>query len=218
VSALRRNRQHPNAALLAAAAISAELGAVRKIAKDMSIGVLNAKAVAARAGEAARGFQPIADAIHQLAYDVTQLVRQIDGQSLLVSRKAVQLYHGLESRQRMQLVWKSRELGDAPRHIESLESQMVCCDAKIVQLRSSVQRDIDNLTTLIDEISRNIRASSVVAISSRVEAARARQFRAELEVVADELDIAANQIRKLVDSSRAQLIRVHEAAQAGDPL
>ena len=48
---------------VAVASIATELSAVMDVAKEISLAAANAKAIAFRAGEKAKGFQPITDFI-----------------------------------------------------------------------------------------------------------------------------------------------------------
>ena len=58
--------------LITAATVTAELSKVKKIAKEMSIAVMNAKAISHRAGDAALGFRPITDFIDEMAQAYAQ--------------------------------------------------------------------------------------------------------------------------------------------------
>ena len=58
---------HTENILIIAASVTAELSKVKTIAKEMSITVMNAKAISHRAGEAALGFRPITDFIDEMA-------------------------------------------------------------------------------------------------------------------------------------------------------
>jgi ODP family beta lactamase len=56
--------------------------AVMNVAKDISLAAANAKAIAFRAGEKAKGFQPITDFINELTKDAIQVVVIINQKAL----------------------------------------------------------------------------------------------------------------------------------------
>ncbi len=67
---------------VAVASIAAELSAVMNVAKDISLAAANAKAIAFRAGEKVKGFQPITDFINDLTKDAIQVVVIINQKAL----------------------------------------------------------------------------------------------------------------------------------------
>jgi hypothetical protein len=67
---------HAKSKFVAVASIAAELSAVMHVAKEISLAAANAKAIAFRAGEKAKGFQPITDFINELAKETIELVNE----------------------------------------------------------------------------------------------------------------------------------------------
>ena len=63
---------------IAVATITSELSAVVVIAKEISLAAANAKAIAFRAGDKAKGFQPITDFISDLAKETIERVSAIN--------------------------------------------------------------------------------------------------------------------------------------------
>jgi len=74
---------------IAVASITSELSAVMVVAKEISLAAANAKAIAFRAGDKAKGFQPITDFINELAKETIELVTKINVHALLLYRLTV---------------------------------------------------------------------------------------------------------------------------------
>ena len=70
---------------LAVASVQAELFAVKRISRRISLSAKNAKAIAARAGSQALGFHSITDFIDDVAINTTQLVEKINAEALKLS-------------------------------------------------------------------------------------------------------------------------------------
>ena len=105
--------------LITAATVTAELSKVKKIAKEMSIAVMNAKAISHRAGDAALGFRPITDFIDEMAQDVMQLVIKISKEAFQLSQMAVERTHIVNTQ-----IQYNRVLNHAQeaRHIDSIKT------------------------------------------------------------------------------------------------
>ncbi len=94
---------------VAVASIAAELSAVMEVAKEISLAAANAKAIAFRAGEKAKGFQPITDFINELAKDTIQLVNNINEHALKLYRLTVKQHRMTEACRRFEMVAAAAE-------------------------------------------------------------------------------------------------------------
>lgn len=193
--------------LITAATVTAELSKVKKIAKEMSIAVMNAKAISHRAGDAALGFRPITDFIDEMAQDVMQLVIKISKQAFHLSQMAVERTHILNTEIQYKRILSNAK--DAP-YIDSLKPAVNKIHQQHLIYQATLQKNILELTLLLDEIQYSTKGSQVLSTTSRVEASSARGFRASLEVVADNLEHATDKIRSLVKNSRNKLDNVLE--------
>jgi len=72
-----------------AAIVAADLFTVRTIAREIALGAKNAKVLAVRVGDRARGFQPLTAFIDDLASQTIGLADKVDRESLALSRVAV---------------------------------------------------------------------------------------------------------------------------------
>ena len=188
--------------LITAATVTAELSEVKKIAKEMSIAVMNAKAISHRAGDAALGFRPITDFIDEMAQDVMQLVIKISKEAFQLSQIAIERSHILNTEKQYQRVLKN---GSDARHIESLKPATQRLQQQYLSYQETLQKNIIDLTLLLDDIQSSTKGSQVLSTTSRVEASSAGGFRASLEVVAGNLEEATDKIRKLVKNSHNKL-------------
>lgn len=191
--------------LIAAATISSELHEVRKIAREMSLGVMNAKAVSHRAGETARGFRPITDFIDEMAHEIISLVNQISKQSVEFSHLAVRHRHLSQARARYQNVVKQ---GDTVKYIESLQRVMGKVSADSAQCQKNFTCMTKKLSNLLEDIQRSTRSAQIISATSRIEASRAEGFSQSLEVVANQVDSSTNNIRTRLQSSQDHLANV----------
>ena len=193
--------------LITAATVTAELSKVKKIAKEMSIAVMNAKAISHRAGDAALGFRPITDFIDEMAQDVMQLVIKISKEAFQLSQMAIERSHIISTETQYNRVLKN---GRDAKHIESLKPATQRLHQQYLNYQETLQKNIIGLTLLLDDIQSSTKGSQVLSTTSRVEASSAGVFRASLEVVAGNLEEATDKIRSLVKASHNKLDDVLE--------
>ena len=188
--------------LISAASISADLNEVSRIAKHISVGVKNAKAIAARAGNRARGFQPITDFINEMATDIMSLVDKISREALEITRIASQHSRTLEAKQRMDTVYNDPKGG---RYRDELSKVTQDIDMNVEQQRLIIRQHARSLDFLLSEIAQKVKAAQVISNTSRVEASRAGEYRPNLEVVANNLETETNLIKEHVARCQRRL-------------
>jgi hypothetical protein len=192
-------RQNP---MVAIAGIAADLSSVMHIAWEVTLASKNAMFIASRAGEKARGFQPITGFIDEIASSTTSGVTKINTQALEVSRLAVE-----ESRARDALT-RYRDgvrLGRGGAHISSMGPATRRLEIKLEDLQQAFHARNQILKDLLEDLDDGMRAASAIAAVCRIEASRAAEFRTNLTVVADNLDTAATQIKEKITQSRKRL-------------
>ena len=180
--------------LITAATVTAELSKVKKIAKEMSIAVMNAKAISHRAGEAALGFRPITDFIDEMAQDVMQLVIKISREAFHLSQMAVERTHIINTKEQYNQILKNAK--DAS-YVDSLKPSLKRMQQQQTKYQETLQKKIITLTLLL-------------STTSRVEASSAGGYKASLEVVAENLEQATDKIRSIVKMSSNKLDNVLE--------
>ncbi len=187
---------------VAVASIAAELSAVMEVAKEISLAAANAKAIAFRAGEKAKGFQPITDFINELAKDTIQLVNNINEHALKLYRLTVKENRMREACKRFEMV--SAAAGSAV-YIDSLSQSL----QQARQRRSDCQRqfasDVSELMTQLADVMHPARAARVIAANSRIEASQAGEYLQSLQAVAESVDNAAQIIHDKVHRCRSAL-------------
>lgn len=199
------NNVNSESLLISAASISADLNEVSRIAKHISVGVKNAKAIAARAGNQARGFQPITDFINEMATDIMSLVDKISREALEITRIASSHSRTLEAKKRIDSVYRS----DQPiRYKAELGGVANDIDEKVESQRYTIKKHARRLELLLSEIEQKVKAAQVISNTSRVEASRADEYRQNLEVVAENLLTETDQIKGRVQRCQSRLSSV----------
>ena len=188
--------------LTSAATITARLSEALSTARNMSLGVLNAKAISVRAGDVAKGFQALTVFIDEMTSDVVSTIRGINQASLSITRMAMHRSRLRSSRQRF---YTALEHGKDASHIHSLDRLMVKLDDDYTQLNQQLIDELIHLDDLLDDILASLRPAGIIAANSRIEASRAQNVRANLEVVADSLDESAKRIQEIVMQCKKDL-------------
>ncbi len=191
--------------LIAAATISSELREVRKIAREMSLGVMNAKAISHRAGDTARGFRPITDFIDEMAHEIISLVNRISKESIEFSYLAVRHRHFSQTFRHYQRII---EQGEAVQYIGSLTKVMNKLSSETEQCRKNFVLMTRKLSSLLEDIQRSTRGAQIISATSRVEASRAAGFSQSLEVIANQVDDSTDNIRTRLQISHDHLVGV----------
>ncbi len=208
---IKNERLAEGEVLVSVTVIAAELSEVMKIAKEISIGAKNAKAIAARAGDKARGFQPITNFIDDMARHTLTMVSQIDQEALAVSRIASQEIRINDAKRRMHAVVDRVAHPSALKSFNNVVSQV---DGQLQELRGSFNKRLNHLAELLDSINSDMRAATAISSSCRVEASRAEEFREGLSVVADNLEQAVEIIKKHVKECSSRLQHAQQIKHA----
>jgi len=199
---IKNERLAEGEVLVSVTVIAAELSEVMKIAKEISIGAKNAKAIAARAGDKARGFQPITNFIDDMARHTLTMVRQIDQEALHISRIASQEIRINDAKRRMDDVVRRVQ---NPSALRSFQGAVTRVDNQLAELRNQFNKRLILLAELLDNINSDMRAATAISSSCRVEASRAEEFRQGLGVVADNLEKAVEVIKEHVKECSSRL-------------
>ena len=187
---------------LAVASVQAELFAVKKISKRISLSAKNAKAIAARAGSQAMGFHPITDFIDDVAINITQLVEKINAEALKLSSFAISNRNRSRTIEQMHVA--SNEMLKYADH-NGMKKRLLELENKKKQFLIDYSRKNGDLLELLAEIRNQLQAAEMICTTSRTEATRAGDFQSNLEVVADEVSIAVNNIKDTLQSSKYHL-------------
>ncbi len=187
---------------VAVASIAAELSAVMDVAKEISLAAANAKAIAFRAGEKAKGFQPITDFINELAKETIDLVFTINQHALSLYQLTVNEHRMTEAYNKFVLV---SVLAKGVTYEESLEEPMNRSKEEMLECRRSFKLKVAQLLDQLEEVMHPARAARVIAANSRIEASQAGEYLQSLQAVAESVDNAAQVIHDNVQRCRAAL-------------
>ncbi|MDH5633534.1 MAG: chemotaxis protein [Gammaproteobacteria bacterium] len=200
--------QHSNE-LVSLASIAAELHAVMTVAQGVSLAAKNAKVISAQAGEKGLGFQPITNFIDEISQTAIQGVDEINRKALQLSRLAVTEQRSYDAYRRFSSV-KTR-YQDA-RHIESMYESLQGVQTTMLETSSRFKKDLNHLMRLLESMNETMLSARSIASVSRIVTSDAQEYRAKLQVVADDLDKAAIFIKEKVTDSYKHLNRVEELA------
>ncbi len=187
---------------VAVASIAAELSAVMDVAKGISLAAANAKAIAFRAGEKAKGFQPITDFINELAKETIDLVNAINVHALLLYKLTVNEYRMTGVFQKFELVAVKTENAA---FAESLEQPLLKAKHNMIECRLEFETNVTQLLDQLNEVMHPARAARVIAANSRIEASQAGEYLQSLQAVAESVDNAAQIIHENVQRCRSAL-------------
>lgn len=190
------------AQFIAVASITSELSEVMIIAKEISLAAANAKAIAFRAGDKAKGFQPITDFINELAKETIEKVSSINELALLLYRVTVNEYRKTAAYNRFDQVMK---VSAQAAFSNSMKAPLEIAKAKMQDCRRQFKRDVASLLDQLEAVMHHARAARVIAANSRIEASQAGEYLQSLQTVAESVDNAAHVIHDNVQRCRMAL-------------
>jgi len=187
---------------VAVASITSELSAVMVVAKEISLAAANAKAIAFRAGDKAKGFQPITDFINELAKETIELVTTINVHAISLYRLTVNEYRRTVAYNKFELAVKMA--GDAA-YAQSMQEPLEHAKLSMQDCQRQFKRDVAQLLGQLDAVMHHARAARVIAANSRIEASQAGEYLQSLQAVAESVDKAAHTIHDNVQRCRVAL-------------
>lgn len=191
---------------VAVASIAAELSAVMEVAKEISLAAANAKAIAFRAGEKAKGFQPITDFINELAKETIELVNDINEHALKLYRLTVKEHRMSEACRRFEKVAASAATAT---YASSLNQSLQQARQRRADCRRQFSRHVSELLAQLADVMHPARAARVIAANSRIEASQAGEYLQSLQAVAESVDHAAQIIHDKVHKCRSALTMIN---------
>ncbi len=199
---MKTNTERKKSQFVSVASIATELSDVMVVAKEISLAAANAKAIAYRAGEKARGFQPITDFINELARETIGLVNQINEQASELYETTVSEHRHEEANRQFKAVL---ELGSDAAYVDSLFPIAGRIEDELGEKRHQLKSQVDRLLDQLSEIMHPARAARVIAANSRIEASQAGEFLQSLLTVAESVDKAAELMYTNVQRCRSSM-------------
>lgn len=191
---------------VAVASIAAELSAVLEVAKEISLAAANAKAIAFRAGEKAKGFKPITDFINELAKDTMALVNNINEYAFELYRLTVNEQRMAEACRRFE---DAHRAAQGVRYASSLELPLEQLRERSQICHREFVAQVAGLLVQLADIMHPARAARVIAANSRIEASQAGEYLQSLQAVAESVDNAAQVINDKVNRCRSALTAIN---------
>ena len=173
-----------------------------QVAKEISLAAANAKAIAFRAGEKARGFQPITDFINELAKETIEKVNAINEHALLLYQLTVNEHRTAVACRKFE---EAAALALGARYRDSLNHPAELASRRMQDCRKQFNRDVAQLLEQLQEVMHPARAARVIAANSRIEASQAGEYLQSLQAVAESVDNAAQIIHDNVQRCRSAL-------------
>ena len=183
---------------IVAANISAILSVAQQEAKKLSLTAKNARAIAIRAGEKAMGFKVITDFIDEFANLTIECANEINELSLHFARVAMNSSNYKEYLNRLDQV---KALNPELQHSKVFDSLYTSTSNSADESDDKCQRLVRNLESLLETIQTQMRASGFIAATSKVEAARAEEYKDNLDSVAENIAVASGTIMSCVNKS-----------------
>ncbi|MEQ1527928.1 MAG: chemotaxis protein [Methylococcales bacterium] len=196
------NNNQTKSQFVAVASITSELSAVMVVAKEISLAAANAKAIAFRAGDKAKGFQPITDFINELAKETIELVTNINVYALLLYRLTVNEYRRTAAYNKFE---QAAKLAGGASFVQSMKTPVDSAKNKMQDCQRQFKRDVAMLLGQLEAVMHHARAARVIAANSRIEASQAGEYLQSLQAVAESVDNAAHTIHDNVQRCRIAL-------------
>lgn len=172
------------------------------VAKEISLAAANAKAIAFRAGDKAKGFQPITDFINELAKETIELVTNINVYALLLYRLTVNEYRRTAAYNKFE---QAAKLAGGASFVQSMKTPVDSAKNKMQDCQRQFKRDVAMLLGQLEAVMHHARAARVIAANSRIEASQAGEYLQSLQAVAESVDNAAHTIHDNVQRCRIAL-------------
>lgn len=196
------NADQAKSQFVAVASIASELSAIMDVAKEISLAAANVKAIAFRAGEKAKGFQPITDFINELAKETIELVNNINEHALTLYQITVNEYRMTVAFGKFEQVAKQSK-GAA--YAYTLDHSLLAVKQNMMDCRRDFKVNVEQLQDQLAEVMHPARAARVIAANSRIEASQAGEYLQSLQAVAESVDNAAQVIHENVQRCQSTL-------------
>ncbi len=201
-------KPQPTGTFVLAAEIAGRLHRATKVAERLSLTAKNAHAVSARAGQQASGFRAITSFIEDLA--VTTI-----SQASHISESAVSIAALATNRERTAQAlehFKNVEISATDAlYIDSIQAPTRTARSALSHMDKDFTDRLLKLELQLDETQQQIRAASVISSTSKVEASQAGNFKPQLEVIAENIAMAAEEIKTYLQQARHLLSQANES-------
>jgi|GEM_PF-750082 len=193
--------------LIALASIAAALHGVKEVAWGVSLAAKNAKVISAQAGDKGLGFRPITNFIDEISKQAMQDVNEISSEALKLSIISV---HEQRSRDAYRRFDRARQKNPEAHYISSITQAMESMEKSMSITAQEFKKAFIHLLDLLESMDESMLSAKAIAAVSRIVTADTQEYRAKLEVVANNLEDAAVFIKEKVRDSYRHLNTVHK--------
>ncbi len=202
------SKSQPMGTFVIAAEIAARLYRATRVAEQLSLTAKNAHAVSARAGQQATGFRAITSFIEDLAMTTIS-------QASLISQQAVEVAMLATNRERTtqalnHFISIEQRAADAL-YIDSIQAPANTARQTLMGLDLEFRDKLMNLELQLEETQQQIRAASIISSTSKVEASQAGKFKPQLDVIAENIALAADEIKNYLRQARQLLTLANQS-------
>jgi len=190
------------AMFVTAARIAAHLYFATQIAKDLSLTAKNARAITARAGQQAAGFTALTTFIQELADKTIKLAQQVNEVAIQISMCATDLERVQHANKEFIRV---KAIGHDALYINSIDNCILRSQQHLQTVSQHFMALRYQLNALVEDTRKQIRFAAVISTMSKVEASNSGVFESQLDVIAANILLAGNDIRKELESAEALL-------------
>lgn len=189
-------------AFVCVAKVASNLFKARKIAQDLSITSKNARALAARAGSSAAGFNEITQFIESLSKVTIDTAGAVNRQAVELTSSAASLFRVEIMLGKLAKVMQATETTEAS--LLSIKNREIGQSHEGLQYQ--INQQTQDLTSQIINARNELRATQVVSVVAKIEAAQANEaFQASLYSVADKVVDAGDAISSHMKDSEQLL-------------
>ena len=195
----RTDSSNQQQAFVALAMISRELYLATNKAQDVSLIAKNARALAVRAGDKVLGFKAITDFIDDLATSTIQMAHDINIQALEVANIGADLQRREYALEQFEIVLQQKDI----KYIDSCRLARDQLQAEVKRILKEQRRKINHLISNLTDIQQEIRSAGIIALNAKVESAKSHEYQSSLDVIADNILVATDQIKARIAQSQA---------------
>ncbi|MFY8275389.1 chemotaxis protein [Pseudoalteromonas sp. SSDWG2] len=187
------------------AKVVANLSIIVGEAKRLSLTAKNARVVAIRAGDEARGFDPITNYIDEFSTATIQISNHIETQSNTLFKLALAV---MRNQQYASHLRKAAGQHDC----EALAKRVYEAEQDFLAQMQHFSHTLFALQSYFEEIEKQMRSAEYIAVRSRVEASQANEFCHSLESVSDYIVGAALKIKQATVSNLKEISKIQRNA------
>ncbi len=185
-----------------AAQVAAKLHFATKVAEQLSLTAKNAHAISARAGQQSAGFRAITSFIEELSENTIRYAQRINLEALHLATMACDRQRATIALDQFNRVY--RIAGDAY-FIDTIATATDTTARRLQNIDTEFTHSLQRLYSQLQDAQQQIRAASIIASTSKIEATLAGDFQARLEVIAENITEAADEIRSYLRSAEQLL-------------